>query len=43
MNVVDTMDKVCDILILLYERDYTQFGYDGTIEKSIKELREMIR
>lgn len=43
MNTVDTLDKVCDILVLLYERGYVEFGYDASIEKSIKELREMIK
>lgn len=42
MNTIDTLDKVCDILALLYERGYVEFGYDPTIEKSIKKLREMI-
>lgn len=42
MNTVDALDKVCDILVLLYERGYVQFGYDASIEKEIKELREMI-
>ena len=42
MNTVDTLTKVCDILVLPYERGYVQFGYDASIEKEIKILREMI-
>lgn len=42
MNTIDALGKVCDILTLLYERGYVEFGYDPSIEKSIKELQEMI-